>query len=108
MGKSVQTALILMVVLLSGCLNYDFTRKINKQGNLLPDSKLEKLHTGMSKSEVAALMGTSLISPMFRTSRWDYVNTHQKVNYPVQVKTVIVYFKGDRLVKIDKDTKEIT
>ena len=73
-----------------------------QQGNLLPEKKLARLHVGMSKNEVAILMGTSLISPMFNNQRWDYAYTWRKGSGRMEKRTVVLYFKGDRLARIDK------
>jgi outer membrane protein assembly factor BamE len=86
----------------TGCFNHDFTGRTKSQGNLLPDSKISRLRTGMSKREVAVIMGTSLVSPVFRTDRWDYVHTAQPANKEVDIKTVVFYFKHDRLQRIEK------
>jgi outer membrane protein assembly factor BamE len=108
MTKIAQALIITSCFLLSGCfLNYDLTGKTRKQGNLLSEKKVASLHAGMSKERVAGIMGTSLISPTFRLSRWDYINTYQEANKPIRVKTVVLYFKGNQLAKIEKQEKKL-
>lgn len=90
------------MALLSSCMNYDFSGQTITQGNLLPEAKFAKLKVGMSKQEVALLMGASLTSPLFQTKRWDYVQTTQPANKPIEVKTVTLVFEGQRLSKINR------
>lgn len=56
-----------------------------QQGNLMPAAKLDKLKKGMFKEDVAILMGTSLVNPIFNNQRWDYAFTLQKGNGPLVV-----------------------
>lgn len=93
--------LLLCLCTLTQCASYDFSRRVTQQGNLLPYSKVERLKHGMSKQEVAILMGTSLLSPMFNNNRWDYAYTWKKGNGPLEVRNVILYFSQDRLAKIE-------
>lgn len=97
--------LTLICLLLSQCASFDFSRRYKQQGNLLPERKLARLHLGMSKQEVAVIMGTSLISPIFRTNRWDYVYTKQRGFGAMEKKKIILYFDGNRLAKIDTNMK---
>jgi outer membrane protein assembly factor BamE len=71
-----------------------------QQGNLLPQSKIERLKVGMSKKDAAILMGTSMLSPVFNTNRWDYAYTWRKGNGPNEVRNLSLYFKHGKLAKI--------
>jgi len=88
---------------LTNCMSYDFARRVVQQGNLLPEDKINRLHTGMSKDETAILMGTSLLSPTFNNERWDYAYTWRRGNSKTTLKHVSLYFKGDRIVRIEKN-----
>lgn len=108
MKKIVGILSVSFCFVLSSCVfRYDLTGKTKEQGNLLPDSKISRLHKGLKKQEVEAIMGTPLISPTFRNDRWDYTYTLQKANKPVYIKTVILYFRGDRLVSIEQQHKKV-
>lgn len=104
-GKKMQIRfffLALAVLLnLTSCASYDFSRRIVQQGNLLPAEKIERLHTGMSKQDVAILMGTSLISPTFNNNRWDYAYTWRRGTGSLEVRHLSLYFKGERLSSIE-------
>lgn len=87
-------------LILTGCLDYDFSRRIVQQGNLLPPKKIEKLKIGMSKEEVAILMGTSLLDPVFNNDRIEYAYTYRRGTGPILIKNLVLCFKNDKLVKI--------
>ena len=92
---------VLVTLSLTQCVSYDFSRRIAQQGNLLPQSKIERLKVGMSKNDTAILMGTSLISPTFNNDRWDYAYTWRKGSGPVEIRNVILYFVHDSLARIE-------
>lgn len=91
-----------LMLLLTNCAHYDFSRRIVQQGNLLPKTKIERLKIGMSKEDVAILMGTSLLSPTFNNDRWDYSYTWRKGNGSVLVKHLSLYFSQGRLGRIEQ------
>jgi len=90
----------LLVLSLTHCSSYDFSRRIVQQGNLLPEKKIKQLKPGMSKEEVAIFMGTSLLSPTFNNDRWDYAYTWRKGNHSNQIRHVSLYFSNNRVTKI--------
>lgn len=92
--------ILILSFFLTNCINYDFSRRIVKQGNLLPADKVAKLHTGMAKSQVLALMGTSINRPLFNNNRWDYSYTFRVGSGPVAIKSITLCFKNDILQEI--------
>ena len=54
------------------CVSYDLSRQIVQQGNLLPESKINKIHLGMDKETVSQVLGSSLVTPLFNNNHWDY------------------------------------
>ncbi|NDD58331.1 MAG: outer membrane protein assembly factor BamE [Chlamydiae bacterium] len=91
-----------MTLLLCNCASYDFSRRVVKQGNLLPEPTLQRLKIGMSKEDVGTLLGTSLLSPTFNNDRWDYAFTVRKGLGFMVKKHVSLYFNHDRLSAIEK------
>ena len=89
------------ILSLTGCASYDFSRRIVQQGNLLPQSRIDRLKIGMSKEDAAILMGTSLLSPTFNNHRWDYAYTRHKGNQPLEVRNLSLYFLQDRLSRVE-------
>jgi outer membrane protein assembly factor BamE len=104
-GKTMRIKIMLFLIVtmltLTSCLTYDLSRRIVQQGNLLPQSKIEKLHVGMSKEQVALLMGTSMLSPLFNNDRWDYAYTRRVGGGPLIVRNVILYFSHDKVSRIE-------
>lgn len=71
------------------------------QGNAIKKEALEKIHTGMKKSEITPILGSPLISDPFHVQRWDYIYRYiPGRGEPVQSR-VTLYFEADILVKID-------
>lgn len=92
---------ILLSLSLTQCASLDFSRRIAQQGNLLPQEKISRLKTGMSKDDVAILMGTSLLSPMFNNDRWDYAYTWRKGSGPIEIHNLSLYFSHGSLARIE-------
>ena len=92
---------VILTLSLTQCASYDFARRIAQQGNLLPQTKIERLKVGMSKNDAAILMGTSLLSPTFNNNRWDYAYTWRRGNGPMEIKTVSLYFTNNTLKRIE-------
>lgn len=86
---------------LTQCASYDFSRRIVQQGNLMSQQKLDRLRIGMSKNDVAIIMGTSLLSPTFNNSRWDYAYTWRRGNGTLVVRNTSLYFAGEALSRIE-------
>lgn len=104
-GKKMRIIILLISVIatftLTQCVSYDFSRRIVQQGNLLPQSKIDRLKIGMSKNDTAILMGTSLLSPMFSNDRWDYAYTWRRGTGPMQIRNVTLYFNKGTLARIE-------
>lgn len=104
-GKKMRIRILLismaLTLTLCQCSSYDFSRRVIQQGNLLPQSKIVRLKPGMSKSDVAILMGTSLLSPTFSNNRWDYAYTWRKGNGPMIIRHLSLFFNQGRLSRIE-------
>ena len=98
-GKLILTGTLCLS--LAACASYDFSRRVAQQGNLLPQEKIARLHIGMSRQDVAVLMGNSLLSPTFNNNRWDYAFTLRKGSSPLEVRNLSLFFTGDRLSAIE-------
>jgi outer membrane protein assembly factor BamE len=94
---------IVLTLTLTQCASYDLSRRVVQQGNLLPKSTLDRLKIGMSKDEVAILLGTSLLSPVFNNERWDYAYTWRRGHGPITMSTVSLYFQNNKLTRIERD-----
>lgn len=92
---------IVLILSLTHCTNYDFSRRVFQQGNLLPHSKIEKLRVGMSKEDTAILMGSSLLNPPFEKNRWDYAFSWRIGSGNTRIRHLVIYFRNDRIVRIE-------
>lgn len=92
---------LLTCVSLTNCASYDFSRRTVQQGNILRADKIQRLHLGMSKQDVAILMGTSLLSPNFNNDRWDYAYTIRRGSDALKVKNVTLTFRNGHLAQIE-------
>jgi outer membrane protein assembly factor BamE len=85
--------------LLAGCVY-----RINiQQGNFLKPEDVDRVQTGMTRSQVRFLLGTPLVSDTFDTDRWDYyyylVKGHSRKK---ETRHVVVQFEGDKVVRIER------
>jgi outer membrane protein assembly factor BamE len=106
-GKKMRLIIILFGILctftLTQCSHFDLSRRVRQQGNLLPESTIRRLNVGMSKNDVAILMGTSLLSPTFNNDRWDYAYTWRRGHGNMTISTVSIYFSNGVLTRIERD-----
>ena len=91
---------ISLTLSLTNCMSYDFARRVVQQGNLLPKKNLDRITIGMSKEEVAKIMGSSLLTTTFNDDHWDYVYTWRRGNGPITEKRASYYFQNNRLTCI--------
>ncbi len=85
-------------IALTGC----FYRQPVYQGNLMEKTKVEQLQAGMTKDQVADLLGLPSIQDPFHHSRWDYTSTERVGRTgKTQVKNFSVYFENDLVTKWD-------
>lgn len=72
------------------------------QGNLLEKTAVDQLQAGMSKQQVAALLGSPSIADPFHHDRWDYTTT-QRIGRTgkTEVKNFTLHFEGEALAKWD-------
>lgn len=92
---------VICTVSLTHCATYDFSRRVVQQGNLLQPEITSRLKLGMSKEDVAILLGTSLLSPTFNNDRWDYAYTYRRGNGPMILHNRSLYFKQGALMRIE-------
>lgn len=70
-----------------------------QQGNIFDQKMVNQLKPGMSKAQVEAIMGDSIVSNSLDPNRLDYVYTYKKGKQHAQ-KSVSLFFKNNKLVKI--------
>jgi outer membrane protein assembly factor BamE len=57
----------------------------------------------MPRLQVQSILGTSLLVSVFHAQRWDYVFTFTRQGQAPQSRRVALFFKDDRLDKIEAD-----
>ena len=74
-----------------------------QQGNVVTQAQINKLEPGMDRRQVRFIMGTPMLMDTFHQDRWDYVYTMKPGGKKAEMKRVALYFKDDRLMKIEGD-----
>lgn len=97
------------VSLLAGCSFNTITDRITpyridvRQGNYVDQAMVAQLKRGMSRDQVRFVLGSPLITDMFRTDRWDYVYRFRPGNAEAEQRVISVFFVGDALDRIEGD-----
>ena len=73
------------------------------QGNYISQDMVDKLKVGQSKTQVRTLLGTPLITSVFRDNRWDYVYWFERGGRLREHRQFTVYFKEDALARWEGD-----
>ncbi|WP_424859979.1 MULTISPECIES: outer membrane protein assembly factor BamE [unclassified Tepidimonas] len=73
------------------------------QGNVVVREQVQALQPGMTREQVQAILGTPLVASVFHAHRWDYVFTFQRQGQPPQRRVVTVFFRDDRLERVQAD-----
>lgn len=71
-----------------------------QQGNIVRPDRVAQLHKGMSKGEVASVIGSPVYDNALDFNRWTYVYTKQYGNTPMEHSKLELVFRDDRLVQI--------
>ena len=71
------------------------------QGNAITREQLAMVKLGMSRTQVRELLGTPLLADPFHAERWDYLFTIRRPGTEPQRRTIVAWFDGDVLRKIE-------
>lgn len=116
-GRSPFAALLLSataasVLLLGGCASSrpseeGFLARITPyrieivQGNVVTSEQVARIKPGQTRAQVRDILGTPLLTDPFHSDRWDYIFTLRRDGLPNQRRSVVVWFDGDRLKRIE-------
>jgi len=79
-----------------------------QQGNNVDQEMLNKLEPGMTKNQVAFVMGTPLLIDTFHPNRWDYIYSYQPGGEEREQRRITLYFNDDEtLSHIEGDTRVV-
>ena len=99
-----------LILLISGCSKDRIPgvyRIDIQQGNDITQDMMSQLKPGMSKSQVAYVMGTPLIIDTFHPDRWDYLYSFHPGNGQREQRRITIYFKQDQLDYLDGNTRTV-
>lgn len=107
----VVAAAVLGTVLLTGCSIPKFPKlKIPRlyritvqQGNVITQEMVDQLKPGMTRSQVAFIMGEPILRNTFDPNRWDYIYTVVLPGYFEQENRVSLFFEDDVLAYFTGD-----
>ncbi len=91
------TLILSSTFFMTACSNYKMDVQ---QGNAISNKEVQQLQRGMSKAEVASLIGNPLLQDNFRKNRWDYVYFTGKGGVPKKIQNLTLQFKDERLIKV--------
>ena len=86
-----------MLVLLGGCGWPRVHKVIVQQGNVITQEMVDKLKPGMTRSQVAYIMGEPVVRNTFDDSRWDYVYSLENPGFYEVSSTMSLFFENDKL-----------
>ena len=95
--KTLTAAAAVLLMLTTGCSTLErlvYRPDIN-QGNYLTTADVAKLHTGMTKQQVAYTLGTPMLHDPFGTNTWFYVFRRQPGHAPVTQQTLTLTFDNN-------------
>lgn len=101
-------SLILLSLLLAACSSMPnlSPHKISiQQGNLVTQTMVDRLKTGMSKRQVAFVLGTPLVADTIQQDQWHYIYSLKLGNGKLLKKQLAVYFDQDKLSHLEGDFK---
>jgi outer membrane protein assembly factor BamE len=73
------------------------------QGNFVSKEQVDALKPGMSRQQVREILGTSLLTDVFHSNRWDYVFTIRRQGVEAQQRRLTLYFNGELLERFQGD-----
>ena len=103
-GQSLIRVVFLIVLIpftavISGCGDPFWLPRAHKievqQGNILTADSIEAVQAGMSREEVAGLLGVPVILSAFHNDRWDYPFTRGPAGTDIAAKRFSVFFEND-------------
>lgn len=71
------------------------------QGNVVTQEQVALAKPGMTRAQVRDVLGSPMLADLFHGDRWDYIFTIRRQGTPAQRRDVIVYFKDDKLDRIE-------
>ncbi|MDH3643331.1 MAG: outer membrane protein assembly factor BamE [Gammaproteobacteria bacterium] len=110
MGRTLPLLLVLSLLAAAGCsfkmpkLGFPRVHKITvQQGNVITQEMIDQLKPGMTRSQVAFVMGEPIFRNSFDDDRWDYIYTVEVPGRYHDDRRVSLYFDNDLLAYFTGD-----
>ena len=100
----------ILILIISGCSKDKIPgvyRIDIQQGNNVTQEMINKLKSGMTKNQVAYVMGTPLIIDTFHPDRWDYIYSFHPGNGNREQRRITLFFSEDKLTHLEGDTRTV-
>ena len=100
---SLSVFLLVSISLISSCASWlpNAHRLDVTQGNEIKRETLDKIHIGMKKSEITAIIGNPMLKDPFHANRWDYIYRFVAGREQAKQSRVTLFFEGNELIRID-------
>jgi outer membrane protein assembly factor BamE len=108
MRLAIGLAVILACLIQSACsmprLKLPRVHKVTvQQGNVITQRMIDELKPGLTRSQVAFIMGEPVFRNTFDNDRWDYIYSVEIPGIYKEQKRLTVYFKDDVMTHWDGD-----
>ena len=106
----IATALVASAVAATGCSSLRTDRLLDivtpykvdvMQGNVITKEMAANVKPGMNRDQVRDVLGSPLLTSVFHADRWDYVFTMRRQGIEPQKRSVVAFFKGDVLERLE-------
>ena len=101
---------VTILFLLAGC-HIGFPKMSNvavQQGNVITQEMIDRLKPGMTRRQVAFVMGEPVVRNPFDPDRWDYVYSVQVGSVVYQQLRMSLFFEDESLAKFSGDMAPTT
>ena len=102
---------ITILFLIAGCHHISFPRVANvavQQGNVITQEMVDRLKPGMTRRQVAYVMGEPVLRDPFNSDRWDYVYSVQVGSVVYQQLRMSLFFENESLARFSGDLAPTT
>ncbi len=107
---TISSCLFCLCLMASGCGDPIWLPRAHKidvqQGNLITQRQVEAVKAGMSRQDVAGLLGVPIATSAFHTDRWDYAYTRSPAGHLVEARRFTVYFDEDIVSNTEENFTE--
>lgn len=93
----------LLLSALAGCSLPRVHKVTVQQGNVITQEMIDRLKPGMTRSQVAFVMGEPVFRNSFDDNRWDYIYTLEVPGYYQEQKRVSLFFENNLLAYFTGD-----